>query len=66
MITGFLNSKFAKQTTIITFHNKSMALLAISTTFKICLPSTKAFWELDTTLPTIFLMQLANTLANNL
>ena len=50
MNIGFLNMKLAKQTTIIAFHQVS---LTISIAYKICLPSKKAFWELDTTLPTI-------------
>ena len=52
--------------TLLLFSIESIASLAISIASNICLPSTKAFWNLETTLLTTFLSMFVNTLTNSL
>ena len=50
----------------LSFNLESTASFAIKIASKICLPSTKAFWDSKITFPITFSILLANTLANNL
>ena len=64
MVVSFRNVKFANNPRGITLYSWVYGLMCYKNHIQICLPSAKACWTSETTLPTAFFNLLANTLYN--